>query len=109
MQILHMAKILPDTEIRRLFGTVILDADENRINPNGIEIRLGKYVLFHSTEEEKELGPGMFVKVRPGESITISSFETFVFSRDAIHKIFPACDLMALITPTTTMMREGIM
>src|ERR1700682_6179425 len=51
----------------------------------------------------------MFVKVRPGESITISSYETFVFNRETIHNIFPSCDLMALITPTTTMMREGIM
>jgi hypothetical protein len=31
-----------------------------------------------------------------------------VFTPEAIHKIFPGCDLMALITPTTTMMREGI-
>ena len=109
MQITIMAKILPDREIRKLLGTVILNADENRINPNGIEIRLGKHVLFHSTDEEMELIPGKFVKVRPGESITISSYETFVFNREAIHKVFPSCDLMALITPTTTMMREGIM
>lgn len=109
MQVPTMAKILPDKEIRKLLGTVILNADETRINPNGIEIRLGKNVLFHSTDEERELGPGMFVKVRPGESITISSYETFVFNRETIHNIFPSCDLMALITPTTTMMREGIM
>src|ERR1700730_2372940 len=104
-----MAQILPDREIRKLLGTVILNADPSRINPNGIEIRLGKHVLFHSTDEERELGPGMFVKVRPGESVAIASYETFVFTREAIHKIFPGCDLMALITPTTTMMREGIM
>ena len=36
-----MARILPDKDIRKLFGTVILNADEQRINPNGIEIRLG--------------------------------------------------------------------
>ncbi len=104
-----VAKILPDSDIRKLLGTVILNGQEERINPNGIEIRLGTHVLFHSTDEEKELKPGMFLKIRPGETITISSFETFVFTREAIHKIFPACDLMALITPTTTMMREGIM
>jgi deoxycytidine triphosphate deaminase len=104
-----MARILPDRDIRKLLGTVILDADEQRINPNGIEIRLGKHVLFHSTEEEKELGPGMFLKVTPGESITIASFERFDFRNDAIHKVFPGCNIMALITPTTTMMREGIM
>jgi deoxycytidine triphosphate deaminase len=103
-----MAKILADRDIRKLLGTVILNADEARINPNGIEIRLGKTVLFQSTDEEKQLGPGMFLKMLPGESVTISSYEDFVFTREAIHKIFPGCDLMALITPTTTMMREGI-
>jgi len=104
-----MAKILADHDIRKLLGTIILSADEQRINPNGIEIRLGKHVRFQSTDEEKELGPGTYLKVGPGESVTISSYEDFVFTREAINRVFPECDLMALITPTTTMMREGIM
>src|SRR5229473_4766892 len=108
-ELMPMAKILADRDIRRLIGTVIINADENRINPNGIEIRLGKHVLFQSTDEEKELGPGVFLKVLPGESVLISSYEDFVFTRDAIHAVFPGCSLMAFITPTTTMMREGIM
>jgi deoxycytidine triphosphate deaminase len=106
---LCMAKILADKDVRKLLGTVIQNADEGRINPNGIEIRLGRHVLFQSTDEEKELGPDMFLKVLPGESVTISSFEQFDFTKEAIHRIFPTCDLMAFITPTTTMMREGIM
>jgi deoxycytidine triphosphate deaminase len=104
-----MAKILADRDIRRLIGTVILDADEARLNANGIEIRLGKNVTFQSTGEEKELGPGVFLKVRPGESVLISSYEDFRFTSEAIHKVFPNRDLRAFITPTTTMMREGIM
>jgi deoxycytidine triphosphate deaminase len=104
-----MAKILADRDIRRLLGIVILDADETGINPNGIEIRLGKHVLFQSTDEEKELAPDKFLKVLPGETVTISSLERFVFTREVIHKVFPDCDIMAMITPTTTMMREGIM
>lgn len=105
----YMAKILADKDVRKLLGTVILNAEEGRINPNGIEIRLGKYVLFQSTDEERELGPDMYLKVLPGESVIISSFEQFDFTKEAIHKVFPGCDLMAFITPTTTMMREGIM
>jgi len=104
-----MAKILADKDIQKLLGTVILDAEAARINPNGIEIRLGKNVLFQSTDEEKELSPGTFLKVLSGETVTISSLEKFDFTRDAIRKVFPECDLMAFITPTTTMMREGIM
>jgi deoxycytidine triphosphate deaminase len=104
-----LAKILADKEIRKLLGTVILNGDEHRINPNGIEIRLGKHVLFQSTDEEKELEPDMFLKVIPGESVIISSYERVDFSPDAVQTIFPGCNLMAFITPTTTMMREGIM
>jgi len=88
---------------------VILNVDEQRINPNGIEIRLGKHVLFQSTDEEKELGVGSFLKVLPGESVTISSYERFDFTKEAVGKTFPDCNIMAMITPTTTMMREGIM
>jgi deoxycytidine triphosphate deaminase len=106
---LCMPTILADHEVRKLLGTVIVNADEKRLNPNGIEIRLGSRVLFHSTDEEKELGPDTFLKVSPGETVTISSYETFHFTKEAIGKIFPGCDLMALVTPTTTMMREGIM
>lgn len=51
----------------------------------------------------------MFLKIMPGETVTISSYERFVFTKEAIGKVFPGCDMMALITPTTTMMREGIM
>ncbi len=103
-----MARILADKDIQKLLGTVIQNADEKRINPNGIEIRLGKHVLFHSTDEEKELGPDMFLKVLPGESVTISSFEVVDFRSDTVRKVFPGCNMMAFITPTTTMMREGI-
>ena len=106
---LRVAKVLPDREIRKLLGTVIMGAEPDRINPNGIEIRLGRHVLFQSTDEEKELEPGMFLKVGPGESVIISSYETFDFTRKTIHNVFPSHDVMALVTPTTTMMREGIM
>jgi deoxycytidine triphosphate deaminase len=103
-----MATILPDREIRKLFGTVILDGDDGRLTPNGMEVRLGKHVIFQSTDEEKELAPGMFLKVAPGESVTIASYEEFDFRQEAVEKVFPGCDIMVLLTPTTTMMREGI-
>jgi len=72
-------------------------------------MRLGKHVYFQTTGEDRELGPDSFLKVRPGESVLISSYEDFRFSKETIQHIFPNCDLMAFITPTTTMMREGIM
>lgn len=103
-----MAKILADRDIRRLIGSVLVSADEQNINPNGIELRLGKHVLFHSTGEEKELGPGLFLKVGPGETVSISSVEQIDFTAPTVQASFPDSMLMGLITPTTTMMREGI-
>jgi deoxycytidine triphosphate deaminase len=103
-----MARILPDQEIRKLFGSVILNADEALLNPNGIELRLGKQVSFHSTDEELELPPDSFLKVHPGETISISSLETIDFKASTVRQTYPECMRMGLITPTTTMMREGI-
>jgi deoxycytidine triphosphate deaminase len=103
-----VARILPDRTIRSLLGSVLTNADSRLINPNGIELRLGKSVLFHSTGEEAELQEGQFLKVSPGESVVISSLELLDFKAETVHAILPDNMLMGLITPTTTMMREGI-
>lgn len=103
-----MANILADHEIKKLLGSVLIGAEEQYINPNGIKLRLGKHVKFLSTEEEKELSNGLFLKVNPGESVAITSLEKIDFTADTIQKIYPESMLMGLINPTTTMMREGI-
>ena len=103
-----MAHILADKDIKHIIGRVLVDADEEFLNPNGIELRLGKHVRFHSTGEEKDLGPGMFLQVSPGETVVISSLETIDFAAETVRSIMPNVMLMGLITPTTTMMREGI-
>jgi len=103
-----MGRILADKEIRGLVGSVLLNADPAKLNPNGIELRLGAHVLFHSTGEEKELGNGLFLKVSPGETVSIASLEQIDFTKAAVDAHFPNCMLMGFITPTTTMMREGI-
>jgi len=103
-----MAKILADRDIKGLVGRVLVDADEKLLNPNGIELRLGKHVRFHSTSEEKELTTGMFLQVNPGETVIISSIETIDFTAETVQAILPNSMIMGLITPTTTMMREGI-
>lgn len=103
-----MAKTLPDKDIRKLIGTVVKGADRNLINPNGLQLRLGDHILFHSTNEERKLEEGSYLKVFPGESVIFSSLEELDFSKETIQKHYPGCALMAFITPTTTMMREGI-
>jgi len=103
-----MAKILPDYEVKKLLGSVLIGAEEQCINPNGIELRLGEYVRFYSTGETKKLGNGFFLKVKPGENVIISSLEKLDFTEETVQSIYPDKMLMALVTPTTTMMREGI-
>lgn len=103
-----MAKILSDREIKRLLDTVIVGADEHYIHVHGIRLRLGEHVHFLSTNEEKELKPGYFLKIQPGESVLISSLEIIDFKKDTVQKLYPKKLLMGLLTPTTTMMREGL-
>lgn len=104
-----MARILSDREVKSLLGSVIQGSDPKLLNPNGLELRLGRKIKFISTGEEKEIPEGHFVKVSPGESAIIASLERLDFSRETVQKHFPKCMLMAFITPTTTMIREGIM
>lgn len=103
-----MADILSDRQLSKLIGKVIIDGDPDLLSPNGIKLRLGRHVFFHSTEEEFKLEEGKYLQIKPGETISFSSFERIDFSRETIEKIFPNSSLMALVTPTTTMMREGI-
>ena len=103
-----MAKILPDKEIKKLMGAVLIGAEESQLNPNGVELRLGTRVKFQSTGEQKTIGNDKFLRVAPGESVTITSLEEIDFSSTTVQKLFPDQALMGLITPTTTMMREGI-
>jgi len=89
-ELVPMAKILADRDIKKkLIGTVIQHADDARINPNGLEVRLGRRVLFQATGEEKDLGSGLFLKVLPGESVLISSYEDFDFRCETVHAILP--------------------
>ncbi len=103
-----MSKLIADREISQLIGSVLIDADESYLNPNGIELRLGKHIYFHSTNEECELAPEQFLVVRPGENVIITSHEEIDFSEKTVQQHFPDCMLMGWVTPTTTMMREGI-
>jgi deoxycytidine triphosphate deaminase len=104
-----MAQILSDREIKKLIGDVLINADANLVSPNGIELRLGTEVRFLSTNEKKTIGKDCFINVHPGEAVLITSLEKLDFKKETIHKHFAGGMLMAIITPTTTMMREGML
>lgn len=103
-----MPRVLSDREVKKLLNDVIESGDTACVNPNGIELRLGHRIRYMSTGEEFDVPNGHFVKISPGESVIIVSLEKIDFSSAAVAKHFPGCALMAFITPTTTMMREGI-
>lgn len=105
-----MAQLLPDKEIRKLLSSIIVgDQGSNiKINPNGVELRLGNAVRFLATKEEKKIPKGHFLKINPGESVIVSSKEKIDFSSAALEAKYPGQMIMGFVTPTTTMMREGI-
>ncbi len=103
-----MAKILPDSGIEKLLGTVLLEAEPELIRPNSIKLRLGNEVKFLSTDEVFDIPEGSFVRIHPGESVIIKSFETIDFSPETVKQHYADGALYGLISPTTTMMREGI-
>src|SRR5438093_45761 len=104
-----MARTLSDHEIRKLLGSVIQNADENLLNPNGVELRVGQQVRFLSTGERKEIPEDGFIQVQPGETAMIVSMEKIDFSAPTVQKHFPRCAVQGWLTPTTTMVREGQM
>lgn len=103
-----MARYLPDSEVKKLIGIVLIDADERQLDPHGIKLRLGGRVAFHATGEESDIDPDNFIEVDPGQSVTICSLEKIDFRQETVDKVLPGKHLMGFITPATTMMREGV-
>lgn len=104
-----MARVLSDKEIKRLFSTVIINGDDECIRPNSYVLRLGTSGEFINTGKEFTLGARTKgIRVPPGHSVGITALETIDFRREAVHAIFPGCDLHGLISPTTDLSREGI-
>lgn len=104
-----MAYVLPDREIKSLLGTAILGGSEECIRINSYEVRLGAHVRFDSTGEEFDLPDGHYLEIEPGDFVTVESLERFDFSTKVLASAGNLCGLFALITPTTTMMREGFL
>jgi deoxycytidine triphosphate deaminase len=104
-----MARILPDKEIRPLLERVIIGASPDCVRHNSYELRLGGEVKFDSTGEQEEIPEGYFLEIQPGDFVTISSWEKLDFRRETFAALGKKTNLMGLITPTTTMMREGFL
>jgi deoxycytidine triphosphate deaminase len=104
-----MTRILSDTEIERLLGTVIVDGDKECIQANSYMLRLGgEGESFHN---EKGLCRGKDNKalgIAPGHSTALTAYETINFKRDVVHAVFPGCELHAIVIPSTDFAWERI-
>lgn len=104
-----MAKLLNDTELKQILGSVIINGDEAGVRPNSYILRLGSQGEFLNTEKEFEIGKvKKGIRLDSGHSVGVTSFETLDFRRSTVHKFFPNCDLHAFLSPTTDLSREGI-
>ena len=105
-----MATILNDTELKKLFGTVITNAHESCVRPNSYILRLGSHGAFINTEKIFEIGENRKkgIRLNPGYSVGITALEKIDFGHDAVRGVFPECDLHGFISPTTDLSREGL-
>ena len=99
-----MAELFNDHEIKKILGSVIKEGDERSVRPNSYVLRLGPTGEFLTTGKEFKLGPDSGekkgIKVPPGQSVALTSFESIDFTRETVEEHFPDCDLHALISPT---------
>jgi len=104
-----MARILSDKDLRSLFGTVLINADDSCLRPNSYVLRLGAHGEFLNTGKEFDLSKTKKgIKIHPGHSVGVTAHEELDFRRDTVHKIYPDHDLHAFVSPTTDLSREGI-
>ena len=104
-----MAKIIPDSGLKKLFGSVIENVDESCLRPNSYILRLGREGEFLNTEKAFELkGKFKGIKVQTGHSVGVTALEKINFSRETVQKHYPDCNLHGLLSPTTDLSREGI-
>ena len=104
-----MATILNDEELRKLFGSVIINGDESSIRPNSYILRLGAAGEFLNAGKEFTLGKAKKgLKIPPGHSVALTAHEEIDFTRETVRSIYPDDDLHAFISPTTDLSREGL-
>ena len=84
------------------------------MRPNSYILRLGDGSAFlHVSEEyqEPEIDEDKQhrdVRISPGQSVAMTALEILDFKRETVESIFPGYDLLAFISPTTDLSREGI-
>lgn len=104
-----MAMLLSDKELKALLGKVIVGGDASCVRPNSYILRLGSKGEFLSSNKEFDLGKKKKgIRLQPGHSVAVTSYEELDFSRETVRKIYPDNDLHGMISPTTDISREGI-
>ncbi|MDD5519487.1 MAG: hypothetical protein PHI84_01575 [Kiritimatiellae bacterium] len=104
-----MARILSDKEIQKLLDNgMISKGDLKQIRANSYVFRLGQEVRFFSTKEKKTGILGDILEINAGDSALVHSIEIVDFSQEVIDRLYKGYQLCALLTPSTTLIREGL-
>ena len=104
-----MARILSNKEIKKLLDNeIILEGDRSQIRSNSYVFRLGKEVHFFSTKERKSGDIGDILIINAGDSSLVHSHEIVDFTQSTIDKLYKGHQICALLTPTTTLVREAL-
>ncbi len=102
-------KLLSDKELKKALGKIIIGGDDSCLRPNSYILRLGAKGEFKNTGKEFEIGKAQKgIRVDPGHSVGVVSFETLDFRRETVDEVFPGCALHAFLSPTTDLSREGV-
>lgn len=104
-----MSTVLQDSQLRKLIGSILVDAEESCICAATIVLRMGSQFQFEITREKHNLNDEKpYLKIRPGETVYVTSFEKIDFSEETVQKSYPGKAMYGMLFPTTTMSREGL-
>ena len=103
-------KIINETEIKKLIGTVIIDGSESCIRSNAYFVRLGAEGGLHKAGKEFEPSDKKKkgITIPQGQSVGVVALESLDFRRETVQEIYPENDLCGSLWPTRELEREGI-
>ena len=107
-----MALILSDKEIAKLIDSgIIVNGIKENIQANSYVATLGssgEFMNFDDASFELDGNKKVGIRVDPGQCVGVISGEILNLQKEIVQELYPKCAIHALITPTTSLMREGI-
>lgn len=107
-----MATILNDKEIKKLIDSgIIINGLKENVQANSYVATLGdsgEFLNFDDEGFELDGNKKVGIRVDPGHCVGVISNEILNLEKEVVQELYPKCAIHAIITPTTSLMREGI-